>query len=187
MKVKDMAEEVDSQKMMGFIVPPGFEADILKAQQLEEQAQHNPAALIPLIQTYEKIVKRLQPGEYLNVYAAAHYQLGEAYGKRPTGNLAADMTHAIACYRKALRFWIPEAAPLGYAMTQYNLGLAYCELPTGDRAANLAQAIHATKKPCASRHPRPSHLNAAGSPATWLICTLLKEHGMQRFVPIVLR
>jgi len=59
----------------------------------------------------------------------------------PTGDRAANLARAIACYEAALRFYTPEAAPLDYAMTQNNLGEAYRNLPTGDRAANLARAI----------------------------------------------
>jgi len=59
----------------------------------------------------------------------------------PTGDRAANLEQAIACYREALRFRTPEAAPLDYAMIQNNLGTAYADLPTGDRAANLEQAI----------------------------------------------
>jgi len=67
--------------------------------------------------------------------------LGNAYSDLPTGDRAANLEKAIECYREALRFRTPEAAPLDYAMTQNNLGNAYWDLPTGDRAANLAKAI----------------------------------------------
>ena len=46
----------------------------------------------------------------------------------------------MTCYREALRFRTPEAAPLDYAMTQNNLGEVYRSLLTGDREANLERA-----------------------------------------------
>ena len=73
--------------------------------------------------------------------AGMQNNLGNAYWSLPTGDRAANLQMAIACYREALRVYTPEAAPLDYAMTQNNLGLAYAGLPTGDRAANLEQAI----------------------------------------------
>ena len=76
--------------------------------------------------------------------AAMQNNLGLAYAALPTvatGDRAANLQQAIACYREALRFLTPEAAPLAYAATQNNLGNAYLFLPTGDRAANLAAAI----------------------------------------------
>jgi len=73
--------------------------------------------------------------------AAMQNNLGIAYRNLPTGERAANLARAIECYQQVLRFYTPEAAPLGYAMTQNNLGLTYADLPTGDRAANLRQAI----------------------------------------------
>ena len=73
--------------------------------------------------------------------AAMQNNLGIAYRNLPTGDRAANLRQAIACYQEALRFYTPEAAPLQYASTQNNLGAAYQSLPTGDRAANLARAI----------------------------------------------
>ena len=73
--------------------------------------------------------------------AGLQNNLGNAYQSLPTGDRAANLEQAIACYREALRIYTPEAAPLDYAMTQNNLGTAYADLPTGDRAANLEQAI----------------------------------------------
>jgi tetratricopeptide (TPR) repeat protein len=70
----------------------------------------------------------------------------------PTGDRAANLQQAIACYQEALRFRTPEAAPLDYAMTQNNLGTAYSDLPTGDRAANLQQAIACYQEAIAIEH-----------------------------------
>jgi len=42
-------------------IPPGFEADTRRAQQLQEQMQRDPRAIFELIQVYEQMVERLQP------------------------------------------------------------------------------------------------------------------------------
>jgi len=95
----------------------------------------------------EKLVwaeKGLAACEHLNDRAGqADMQiiLGAAYLYLPTGDRAANLQKAIECFTEALRFYIPEAAPLDYAMTQNNLGAAYADLPTGERAANLQKAI----------------------------------------------
>ncbi len=67
--------------------------------------------------------------------------LGNAYLRLPTGDRAANMKQAIACYHQALHVFTSEATPQNYAMIQNNLGNVYSRLPTGDRAANLEQAI----------------------------------------------
>src|SRR5260221_404570 len=123
-------------------IPPDFAADIRRAQQLEEQRQRDPRAILPLIQVYKRMLERLRPNDDPTLYAALQYNLGNVYGTLPTGDRAANLAQAINCYQQALRFYTPEAAPLGYATTQNNLGKAYRNLPTGDRAANLAQAIN---------------------------------------------
>src|SRR5947199_4886 len=122
-------------------IPPDFAANFRRAQQLEEQRQRDPRAILPLIQLYERIVGQLEPAEYPIPYAAIRYLLGSVYMDLPTGDRAANLAQAISCYQQVLRFLAPEADPLDYAATQYNLGPAYGNLPTGDRAANLAQAI----------------------------------------------
>src|SRR5436190_970747 len=123
-------------------LPPDFRADALRAQQLEEQRQRDPQAILSLIQVYKRMLESLRPNDGPTLYAALQYNLGDAYSELPTGDRAANLTQAISCFQQALRFYTPEAAPLGYALTQNNLGAAYRELPTGDRASNLAQAIN---------------------------------------------
>jgi tetratricopeptide (TPR) repeat protein len=76
----------------------------------------------------------------------------------PTGDRAANLEQAIQCYREALRFRTPEAAPLDYAQTQNNLGNAYRNLPTGDRAANLEQAIQCYREALRFRTPEAAPL-----------------------------
>ena len=72
-------------------------------------------------------------------YALTQNNLGTAYRDLPTGDRAANLTRAIACFTEALRFRTVEAAPRAYALTQNNLGLAYFSLPTGDRAAKRSR------------------------------------------------
>jgi CHAT domain-containing protein/tetratricopeptide (TPR) repeat protein len=122
-------------------IPPDFTADIQRAQQLEEQRQHDPRAIFPLIELYKRMLERLRPNEEPTLFAALQYNLGNAYGDLPLDSNGVNLERAIACYREALRFWTPENAPLHYASTQHNLGNAYSDLPIGDRASNLTQAI----------------------------------------------
>src|SRR5260221_13109180 len=122
-------------------IPPGFEADMRRAQQLEAQGEQDPRAIVPLIQLYEQMIERLQPNEAPLFYGAIQHHLGNAYGRLQTGDRATNLPQAIRCFQEALRFRTPEAAPLDYATTQTNLGVVYYELPTCDRATNLAQAI----------------------------------------------
>ena len=94
--------------------------------------------------------------------------LGNAYSDLPTGDREANLQQAIECYREALRFRTPEAAPLDYAMTQNNLGTAYSDLPTGDREANLQQAIECYTAALQIEHLAPHdqamyHRNRASS------------------------
>src|SRR5262249_36918998 len=121
-------------------IPPGLEADVAEAQQLETQRQRNPRALEPLIQIYERIL-RLQLGDYSAFRAAVQTNLGNAYCDLLAGNREANLMRAMEYYREALRFYKPETAPHAYAVLQNNLGNAYFSLPTGDREKNLAQAI----------------------------------------------
>src|SRR5438105_10801216 len=74
-------------------------------------------------------------------WAQTQNNLGIAYWNLPTGDRAANLTQAIACYEAALRVRTERDFPVDWAQTQNNLGLAYRNLPTGDRAANLTQAI----------------------------------------------
>jgi tetratricopeptide (TPR) repeat protein len=89
--------------------------------------------------------------------------LGNAYADLPTGDRAANLEQAIQCYREALRFRTPEAAPLDYATTQNNLGIAYRNLPTGDRAANLEQAIQCYQEALRFRTPEAAPLAYAAT------------------------
>jgi len=122
-------------------IPPGFEADISRVQQLEARRQPSPRTFMSLIRAYKRILRRLHPEEYPLFYASIQTNLGTAYSDLPTGDHGANLERAMACYREALRFLRPESSPLDYALTQNNLGTAYYELPSGDRGANLAQAI----------------------------------------------
>jgi tetratricopeptide (TPR) repeat protein len=93
--------------------------------------------------------------------AGMQNNLGNAYADLPTGDRAANLEKAIECYRQALRFYTPEAAPLDYAMTQNNLGNAYADLPTGDRAANLEKAIECYRQALRFRTPEAAPLGYA--------------------------
>jgi CHAT domain-containing protein/tetratricopeptide (TPR) repeat protein len=73
--------------------------------------------------------------------AVRHEVLGLMYLQLRTGDRAANLAQAIACFNEALRFHTAEGAPAKYANIQYNLGTAYFGLPAGDRAANLERAI----------------------------------------------
>src|SRR5205807_1365203 len=73
--------------------------------------------------------------------ARLHYNLGLAYWALPSGDRAANLQQAIACYEAGLQVYTREAFPVSWARTQHSLGIAYRALPTGDRAANLQQSI----------------------------------------------
>src|SRR6266566_4764583 len=122
-------------------IPPGFEADISRAQQLQSQLRRNPRALNSLVKLYERMLKRLKPNDSPLFYANIQSKLGNAYYFLQTGNRVANLKQAITCYQEALRFWRPETHPLEYAAIQHWLGITYSELPTGDRTDNLEQAI----------------------------------------------
>src|SRR5258708_26212828 len=106
-------------------IPPDFAADIRRAQQLEEQRQRDPRAILPLIQVYKRMLERLRPNENPTLYAALQTYLGEAYGNLPTGDRVANLTQAIRCFQQALRFQTTQAAPLHYAQTHNNLEQDY--------------------------------------------------------------
>src|SRR4029077_14017726 len=74
-------------------------------------------------------------------YAAEQAKLGIHYCQLSTGDRAANLAQAIACFKEALRFRTAEAAPLDYAKTQNSLGNAYAALPGPDWTANLERAI----------------------------------------------
>ena len=152
-----LVQEQDSE----IAIPPGFAADIYRAQQLEELRQRDPRAVEPLIQVYKRMLDRLQPNENPTLYAGLQHNLGRAYGDLLTGNHAANLEKAIECYQQSLRFWTPETAPLDYAMTQHNLGTTYGNLPTGNRAANLEQAINCYRQALRFRTPETGPLEYA--------------------------
>jgi hypothetical protein len=74
-------------------------------------------------------------------YGIEQAQLGDQYLKSRTGDRAANLQQAIACYTGALRFFNAETTPHDYAIIRYYLGRAYADLPTGDRGASVQQAI----------------------------------------------
>src|SRR5438045_488463 len=115
---------------MNRAIPPGFEADIQRAQQLEKQRQQDSLATISLIQLYHQMLNRLSSDEYPTFYTSIQYNLGLAYRSLVAGDHTANLQQAIACYQEALRIWTPETVPLNYAMTQHNLGVAYRSLLT---------------------------------------------------------
>ena len=124
-------------------IPPGFEGDALKLEQLEAQRRQDPRVAERLIQTYEQILDRLQPDKNPIVYAMTLTSLGLAYIQLPMGDLMTNLRQAIACFQKALDLLAPtsQTPPFEYAMTLISLGSAYSQLPMGDRTANLRQAI----------------------------------------------
>jgi tetratricopeptide (TPR) repeat protein len=109
-------------------LPPDFAADFRRAQQLEEQRQRDPQAILPLIQVYRRMLERLRPNDEPALYAALQNNLGLAYRLLPTGDRAANLAQAIQCYQQALHFFTPETAPLEYAKTQANLSKAYSSI-----------------------------------------------------------
>jgi tetratricopeptide (TPR) repeat protein len=153
--------ELLAQPFSGVNIPPGFEADIDEVQRLEAQSRRHPHVIGGLIQIYERILGRLRPGDYPAFRAKIQNMLGMAYAKLPTGDRAANLTQAIACFHEALRFRTPETAPLDYAMTQNNLGSAYAKLPTGDRGTNLAQAIACYQQALRFQTPETAPLDYA--------------------------
>jgi len=142
-------------------IPPGFEADTRRAQRLEAQRKRDPRAIVPLIQIYERMVRRIQVNKNPLFYAAIQNYLGAAYYESPTGDRTANLERAIACFEEALRVWTPGTDPLKYAATQYNLGTAYGNLPTGDRAANLERAIRCYQEALRFRTPEAAPLDYA--------------------------
>src|SRR2546427_179946 len=112
-------------------ISPDFAADIRRAQQLEEQRQRDPRAVVPLIQVYKRMLERLRPNEDPTLYATLQNNLGNAYRELPTGDRAANLAQAIGCYQQALRFWTAEAGPLKYALTQNNLALSLTHFWSG--------------------------------------------------------
>ncbi len=85
--------------------------------------------------------RRPQGADSGQQYADEQAELGIHYYRLSTGDRAANLEQAIACFHEALRFLTAEVAQAQYAAVLTYLGIAHAELPTGDRAANLARAI----------------------------------------------
>src|SRR5437588_727549 len=141
MSMRDHPEIVAHSPSVGGAVPREFAREVRRAQRLEARKQRDPRAIVPLIELYEQMARRLQPGEYPLLYARIQASLGDAYNTLSTGDRAANLERAIASYQEALRFYTPESAPLEYARVQTNLGIAYGNLPTGDPRVNLERAV----------------------------------------------
>jgi CHAT domain-containing protein/tetratricopeptide (TPR) repeat protein len=122
-------------------IPPRFDKDVKQLTDLEQRAQQEPELQYQAIALIEGILRRLAEGESQSFRGALLSSLGDAHAQLPTGDGAANLEQAIACYTEALRLLTSEDEPFGYARTQSNLGAAHADLPTGDRAANLGQAI----------------------------------------------
>ena len=125
-ETKEGRKDVDQEKEIWQLV-----------QQFVELSKIDPGFLPPSMQ----LLEHLQPDKDARSLARIWYDLGNSYYELPTGDRAANLEQAIACFREALRFCTPQAAPLPYVMIQTNLGVAYSALPSGDRAANLERAI----------------------------------------------
>ena len=90
----------------------------------------------------------LRAAEVLKVpvlVAGMQNNLGNAYGKLPTGDRGENLKRAIACYDQALRVYSDRDFPNEWAMTQNNIGNAYGDLATGDGGENLKRAIECYK------------------------------------------
>ena len=106
-------------------IPPDFAEDIRRAEQLEEQRQRDPRAILPLIQVYKRMLERLRPNEDPPLYAALQNNLGLAYHDLSTGDRASNLTQAIGCFQQALRFYTPEAEPFVCRRITTNLAHLY--------------------------------------------------------------
>ncbi len=146
-------------------IPAEFEVEIRQLVELTGRAQRDPGLQRQRVALIKGMVGRLRPGQHPGFRAALLNDLGGAYANLPTGDRAADLAQAIACYREALRFYTPETAPFEYAGTQSNLGNAYLDLPTSDRAANLAQAIDCFREALRFRTPGAAPFDYAATQA----------------------
>jgi tetratricopeptide (TPR) repeat protein len=119
------------------LLPEDSEAHAEKARaRAEEQHELPDAATAVVLYTW-----LLNAAHDREKSARLHCNLGLAYSGLPTGDRAAHLQQAIACYKAALRVHTRKDFPDAWARTQNNLGNAYWSLPTGDRAAHLQQAI----------------------------------------------
>ena len=95
-------------------------------------------------------------------FAAQLVNLGNFLQAFPLGVPMANLGRAIAAFSQALRFYLPDTAPLNYAATQNNLGIAYSDLAAHrDPEANLGQAIAAYTQALRFRKPDTVPLNYA--------------------------
>src|SRR5690348_12099264 len=135
-----------------------LEADLHEIQILEAEPQQNLRTIISLIDACQRALNQIQPEKNPLLYARIQHKQGNAYCDLPTGNRAAHLEQAIACYQEALRFWTPETAPVDYATIQNNLGIAYSDLPTRDRGAHLRKAIACYREALRFRTPENAPL-----------------------------
>ena len=89
-----------------------LEADLHEIRVLEAEPQQSLRTIISLIDACQRILRQLQPDKDPLLYARIQHKLGNAYSDLPTGDRAAHLKQAIACYREALRFRTPETVPL---------------------------------------------------------------------------
>lgn len=124
-------------------------------RQLTQAEAHARAAL--------ELARQMEDAE---LTAGATNALGVIYSTLPTGDRAANVQRAIDCYREALRFLTPDAAPLDYALTQRNLGTAYYESGQLEQAAEAyRRAAETTPENGARRMALGSVLRALGRDA----------------------
>ena len=102
--------------------------------------------LVAAIRSMEEAIRhghevlRFLEGQHLSQRRAlAHYNLGNAYGDRLTGNRTDNQTQAIGHYEQALRFYTRENYPMRWADTHNNLGVTYQE--RGGKAEDIERAI----------------------------------------------
>lgn len=122
-------------------VPPAFQSDFARVPQLQALTQRDPSAISLLIQLFERILERLQPGEHPTFRAAILNYLCLYYPDLPTGDHILHVEQAISYGQEALLIRTPEAGAFDYAMTQNNLGNAYLSRRKDEREKNLLRAI----------------------------------------------
>jgi CHAT domain-containing protein len=144
-------------------IPAEFELAEQEISDLAERANLDPSLNRQRIELIERTLQHLSGDEFPGLRAALLGDLGNSYVRLPTGDHLTNLNKAIACYREALHFHTPEAAPLDYATTQHNMGGAYCELPTGDRTVNLEKAIACFQNALRFRTPEVSPLGYAAT------------------------
>lgn len=121
--------------------PLEFREDVNQLAYLQEEAPRNPSLYQQVIAHCEKILARLDIGQYPELRVAIQNELGNAFLLLTVGDRNENLAQAVHCYQAVLPFYPPNTKPLTYARTQYNLGLAYYSLSSGQRAGTLVQAI----------------------------------------------